>query len=186
MSADIEIRLVRHGEAASGWGEDRDPGLSAAGVAQAEAAALRLAPVVGADSALFSSPMARARETAEPLSMQLGVPVTVDAVFTEVPAPVPFDRRIDWLRAFMTGTWEQQPASVTDWRDAIIHRVLALPADAVVFTHFVVINALVSHILGESRVLCCRPDNGSISHIRRLDGVLQLVELGSERETHVG
>jgi broad specificity phosphatase PhoE len=185
VSADVEIRLVRHGEAASGWGEDRDPGLSPAGLAQAEASAMRLAPVVAACS-LVSSPMARARETAEPLSRQLGMAVTVDPVFTEVPAPVPFERRIDWLREFMSGTWEQQPASVTEWRDAIIQRVLSLPTDAVVFTHFVVINAVVSHIRGESRVLCCRPDNGSITHLRRRDGVLQLLALGSERETHVG
>ncbi len=186
VSTDIDIWLVRHGEAASGWGEDRDPGLSAAGLVQAEASAACLAPAVGTGTSLYSSPMARARETAEPLSRHLGIPVTVDAVFTEVPAPVPFDRRLDWLREFMGGSWEQQPASVSDWRAAIIRRLHEQPSDAVVFTHFVVINAVVGYIRGESRVLCCRPDNGSINHIRRRGDTLRLVELGAERETHVG
>ena len=35
--AEVEIILIRHGEAASSWGDDLDPGLSNLGKSQAEA-----------------------------------------------------------------------------------------------------------------------------------------------------
>ena len=35
--AEVEIILIRHGEAASSWGDDPDPGLSNLGKSQAEA-----------------------------------------------------------------------------------------------------------------------------------------------------
>ena len=56
------IYFVRHGEAAAGWGEHPDPGLSDKGWIQAEAVAKRL---IGLDiQQVFTSPMARCQETA--------------------------------------------------------------------------------------------------------------------------
>jgi len=74
------VHLVRHGEVANPGGVlyGRIPGfhLSADGQVMAKAAADFLA---GRDiTVLRSSPLDRARETAEPLGLQLGLPVEVD------------------------------------------------------------------------------------------------------------
>ena len=89
----MELFLVRHGEAAASWGEAPDPGLSELGQQQAEAAAKLLGQHIGNDTLLISSPLQRALETAEPLAGLLQQPVCEEAVFREIPSPVPLAQR---------------------------------------------------------------------------------------------
>ena len=59
-----QLYLVRHGRAAAGF-DVADPGLDALGRSQAEEAATKLASL--GPMKIVSSPLQRARETAEPL-----------------------------------------------------------------------------------------------------------------------
>ncbi len=181
----MEIFLVRHGEAAASWGEDPDPGLSALGRQQAAAVAEALAPRLTAGTRLVSSPLQRARETADPLANELGLEVQEYAAFREVPAPVPLPQRQAWLRQFMQQDWSEQEAGLVAWRDTALEHLLALQSSAVVFTHFLVINAIVGQVLGRAETLCFWPDNGSITHLRRSGDTLSLVEQGAEMKTVV-
>ena len=60
------IHLVRHGQAAAGFGAHKDPGLNDIGRQQAAAVAELLAPL--GPLPIYSSPLARAYETAQPLA----------------------------------------------------------------------------------------------------------------------
>ncbi len=60
------ITMVRHGQAAAGFSDDLDPGLSALGREQADAAAAALAPI--GPQPIIASPLRRCRETAAPLA----------------------------------------------------------------------------------------------------------------------
>ena len=84
----MDIFLVRHGEAAATWSQSSDPGLSDLGGQQAKAVAEALLSRLPGNTALLSSPLARARETAFPLAEALEKPVLVEEAFREVPAPV--------------------------------------------------------------------------------------------------
>jgi probable phosphoglycerate mutase len=181
----MDIFLVRHGEAAASWGQSSDPGLSELGAQQAERSAEILIGQLCADTLLLSSPLARARETAAPLAQGLDRPVQIDSVFCEIPAPVPLAQRQAWLRQFMQQHWQQQPAGLLEWRAAALQRLLGLRQSAVVFTHFLVINAIVGQVLGRSETLCFRPDNGSITRLRHTGTSLELLALGEEMETVV-
>ncbi|MEM8562775.1 MAG: histidine phosphatase family protein [Pseudomonadota bacterium] len=181
-----DIYLVRHGEAAATWAQSPDPGLSEKGQQQARHAADSLMPVLGTNAvALISSPMLRARETAEPLANQLQQEVTVHEAFREIQAPVPLAERQRWLRAFMQQQWQDQSDALHQWRDHAFESLLALPRSAVIFTHFLVINAVVGQIKNESATLCCWPDNGSITHLRLDSEALSLVALGKQMQTLV-
>lgn len=181
----MDIFLVRHGEAAAGWGQSSDPGLSELGVRQAEEVAAALQPQLPGATTLLSSPLARARETAIPLAQALEKPVLVEAAFREVPAPVPLPQRQTWLRGFMQQQWPGQPASLTRWRDRALGELLRLRQPAVVFTHFLLINAVVGSVLQRPEILCFWPDNGSITRLRHTGATLELVSLGREMETVV-
>ncbi|MFM7251953.1 MAG: SixA phosphatase family protein [Ilumatobacteraceae bacterium] len=85
------LYLVRHAKAGSrhDWeGDDRDRPLDAAGEAQADALAVRLAPL--ATGRLVSSPYTRCVRTLEPLARLVGTPLETDrrlaenGLFTEV------------------------------------------------------------------------------------------------------
>jgi len=181
----MDIFLVRHGEAAASWGQSSDPGLSELGVQQAVQAAQTLREQIPANTLLLSSPLARARETAAPLAHALGQPGQLDAVFCEIPAPVPLAQRQVWLRQFMQQHWYEQPAELSQWRAAAWQRLVDLPRSAVVFTHFLVINAIVGQLQGRPETLCFLPDNASITRLRHTGTGLELVALGDEMETVV-
>ena len=182
----MDIFLVRHGEAAAAWGQDPDPGLSIVGGQQAEAAGASLLPRVAASTTLISSPLKRAQETASPLAASMGLPVSINAAFREIPAPVPLADRKTWLRSFMTQRWSEQPAEILQWRDAAIGQLLSLSGPSVIFSHFLVLNALVGAIYDHPDTLYFWPDNASITHLDlRSDGTLALVELGKQMETVV-
>ena len=181
----VDIFLVRHAEAAASYECASDPGLSALGVEQARAAARDLQARVGSGTRLLSSPLARARDTAAPLAAVLGTPVRVDEAFREIPSPVPLVQRKRWLRQFMRQDWRDQPPDLCQWRDSAWQRLLQLCEPAVVYTHFLLINAVVGQLLGRTETLIFWPDNASITRLRHTGTRLELVALGREMTTAV-
>lgn len=181
----MDIFLVRHGEAAAHWGQDPNPGLSALGVQQAASAAQSLLPRMESDVGLVSSPLLRARETAQPLAQTLGLDISIDDAFCEIPAPVPLADRKTWLRGFMEQSWDEQPEALLSWRASALQQLLELKTPTVVFTHFLVLNAIVGSISEHAETLCFWPDNASITHLALTGGSLELQSLGAQMDTVV-
>ena len=181
----MDIFLVRHGEAAASWGESPDPGISELGIQQAAAAAAALQQHVSDDTLLWSSPLRRAVETAGPLARIMRQTVREHQAFREIPAPVPLVQRQTWLRQFMQQQWHEQEEGLIAWRTAALQQLLVLQQPAVIFTHFLVINAVVGHLLARDETLCFWPANGSITRFRHNGNELELITLGQEIATLV-
>jgi broad specificity phosphatase PhoE len=177
------IFLVRHGEAAAGWGDHPDPGLSDLGKKQAEAVAETLA-ALGATSAV-SSPMLRCRETALPFERRMGLVARVAPEISEIDTPDDVEDRVAWLRTLMAGDWQGGSHDFGDWRRAMFDFVTGLPDDTVVFSHFVAINALVGMIEPDRKVVVFRPGHCSVTQLSRSPTALRVAEYGSESATRV-
>jgi broad specificity phosphatase PhoE len=184
--------MIRHGKPSSTWGEgaEPDPGLDETGWAQAEAAADRLMalPEAVRPTRVFSSPLRRCRETAEPFARRIGAEVEIDPRFGEIPTPagLSHDERAPWLRAALAGDWEQIVGDLDydAWRSAV-GRAVAERAGAAVFSHFVAINAAVSCATGARAATSLHPDHAAILVFDVEGGRLILVERGREAETQV-
>jgi broad specificity phosphatase PhoE len=178
------IYLVRHGRAAAGFTDDKDPGLDDLGREQAVSAGATLRQRT--PLAIFSSPLARARETAEPLAIVLGQAVTIEDRVAEIPSPgISLAERGPWLRKIMSGTWTDVSDDLKAWREKMGQCLLAIETDAAIFSHFVAINVAVGLATGDDRGTIFRPDNGSITTLNNDNGQLTLVERGDEANTHV-
>ncbi len=178
------IYLVRHGKAAAGWDGHPDPELDPLGVTQARLAADLLAPL--GPMAIHTSPLARARQTAEPLAEAWEITPKVEPRVAEIPSPSDDLReRAAWLREAMTGRWSDLSDRHQAWRAALIAYLQGLKESTVVFSHFIAINAAVGHVNGDDRLVCFRPDNASITELACENGNLSLVELGNEADTEV-
>lgn len=177
------IYLIRHGEAASSWGEHPDPGLSDAGHAQAKAAATNLSGL-GLEHAV-SSPMARCRETALAFAEVSGLTLSIETNVTEIPTPSAVVDRVPWLQNLMSGDWADAPQLVQTWRHHLIQTVSKLPPNTAVFTHFVAINAIVGHLEGTDAVTVFRPNYCSLTKLESKNSCLTLVERGLSLETRV-
>jgi probable phosphoglycerate mutase len=190
------LLLVRHGlpERVDDAGGPADPGLAAAGRAQAEALAsflfaehARAGPAADgtgsghpfAVDAVCSSPMRRAAETAAPLAARLGLPVTFDDGLAE------FDRHLhhyvpmEEIRGTDDPRWaelvaEWTSAETEEQRQAFRSTVVATvegivarhPSQGVaVVCHGGVINAYLSHVLGIEATLFFEPAYTSVSRV---------------------
>jgi len=72
------------------------------------------------------------------------------------------------------------------WRDCALKQLLELKTPTVVFTHFLVLNAIVGSVLEHSETLYFWPDNASITHLNlKQDGSLELLSLGAQMDTVV-
>ncbi|HET9160212.1 MAG TPA: histidine phosphatase family protein, partial [Caulobacteraceae bacterium] len=137
---------------------------------------------------VVSSPLRRCRETARPFAGALGVTLTVDEAFGEIPTPasIGLQDRPGWLRGAFGGRWSDIVGDLDyeQWRRAVAAALLRYPGTAV-FSHYVAINAAVSSVTGSDKVLSFRPDHCSITTFEIEDGRLRLVEYGREAESQV-
>jgi len=185
------IYLIRHGKPLSGWGDaDDDPGLDEVGRAQARAAAEILLglPPSERPERVVSSPLRRCLETAEPFARALGVDIEIEPAVGEIPTPqaLAAAERPAWLRKAFTGRWSEIEGDLDydQWRRAVAMAVAAR-TKAAVFSHFVAINAVLSLLSGDERVVSFRPDHTSMSILELGTRGLALVERGREASTGV-
>lgn len=185
------LYLIRHGKPAATWGgHDDDPGLDETGRQQAAAARDLLLglPDGHRPRLVVSSPLARCRETAEPTARALGVDVEIDPGVGEIPTPASLAAadRGEWLRQAFQGAWGEITGDLDydAWRRQVA-QALHARGDTAVFSHFVAINAVVSLLTGEDRVVSFRPDHTSITVLETDGKTLTLVEKGREASTGV-
>lgn len=178
-----EVLLVRHGRSADvvpGSAESADPPLHVLGAAQAAALDERLAalPLAG----VYSSHLARAVQTAEPLATRRGLTVETHVDLEEIRlgdwANGEFRRRAavadpEWTAWSLTRRWDGIPGCEGD--DALRQRFAAVVerlADRhrgeriAVVAHGGAINAYVSHLLGVHRTMWFPVENTSITLVR--------------------
>ena len=185
------LYLIRHGKPAAVWGEaDDDPGLDAAGQAQAEAARdyLMALPAGERPTRVVSSPLRRCRETAMPTAAALGVELEIDAAVGEIPTPkaLTASERPAWLREVFQGRWQDAKGDLDYdvWRRAVAASLTPRGGTAV-FSHYVAINAVISTLAGDDRVMSFRPDHASITTLASDGETLTLVAKGPEASTGV-
>lgn len=181
------VYLVRHGEAEASWGQSADPGLSALGQQQARATAEQLlSEFAGGSARVISSPLLRARQTAEPLAEELSVQIGIEERVREIPSPVPLAERQDWLRGFMRSRWSEQDAGLLAWRNSILEALSELPGQTVVYTHFLVLNTIVGAQEQRDETLVFWPDNASVCTLReKKDGGGWHVTRGAQMPSRV-
>lgn len=178
------IYMVRHGRAEAGAANPLDPGLNALGRRQAGETALALqgkGPLP-----IFSSPLARARQTAAALAALWDVPVSIEPRVSEIPFPTTdLADRSRWLRQAMTGGWASLGQDLLLWRRRLVDCVANLERDCVVFCHFIAINVAVGAAQGDNRLVIFHPDNASVTTFSNDGGRLRLVELGRQSKTKI-
>jgi broad specificity phosphatase PhoE len=178
------LYLVRHGRATGGFGDDPDPGLDDHGRQQAESMAATLAPL--GPLPMMTSPLRRARDTAEPLERHWNTMAIVDPGVGEVPAPSDdLAEREAWIRQAMGQTWAGLGPRYTSWRTMVTELLLRIREDTVVVSHFVAINAVIGHATGDDRVMCAPLGNASVTIVDHDHHTFSLVEVGEQDATVV-
>ena len=177
MTKNIDVYLVRHGEASVPWSQGQDAGLSPLGLQQAEAVADELAQLNFRQ--VISSPLLRAQQTAIPLGHRWGVLTQIDKRYCEVPLASDTDKRKAWLVDVMKSGWRDVDPSILAWRSAAWDALQEIEQNAVIFTHFMLINAIVTRAIEDERLVCFEPDYVSVTHLQMTPDACRLVAMGN-------
>jgi 2,3-bisphosphoglycerate-dependent phosphoglycerate mutase len=177
-STDLELLLIRHAEPVriEESSERADPGLHERGRRQAE----RLAAYLADEElhGLVSSPLLRARQTAEPVSGTHNLPLVIDEELAEwdreATSYIPIEelrvaRDERWL-AMAEGRLEAFDVDPDQFQQGVVRAmerlVEANPGRKVaVVSHGGVINAYLAHILGTTRLMFFEPRYTSINRV---------------------
>ena len=188
----INIYLIRHGKASSGW-DTMDPNLNLTGKEQSDKIALKLSQIAEEPFDVFSSPLNRCIETAEPFSKISNKKIKIENRVVEIPSPIKnLKKRVVWLKRVLPLTWnelisdKESRDSKIDyflWRENILKFFLSLNKDTFIFTHYLVINSVVSHLRKSDKVVFFNPDNASLTHLSLSDKKLKIISLGDEAST---
>ena len=181
--SESHIILVRHGEASAGWSVHPDPGLSAQGRGQAENSGKSLINELS-NYQLLSSPKKRAIETMEIMNQGDKNSFKLDPRFIEIPSGnINADKKKEWLVNIFTTPIEELPEAVKKWRNELINWLKEAEGNFIVTTHFMVINALVSHITSNNAISYFQPDYASRTEVFIRNGELTQLILGDDKKT---
>lgn len=187
------LYIVRHGHVHPSPTDPEDPELSDQGHSQAAAVAQELQARLPRKLPILTSPMRRCRETAAPLSALWEMTPIVEPRVAEVPGPPPqLLPRAEWIRRSLLVDWPDfmelgeslvkgYESMMNRWRAEVLQAALALPHDAVIFSHFVPLNVLTGRATGSDRVACYLPDHASVTVFETTDSGIRLLEKGREK-----
>ena len=150
----IEIIFIRHGEAANRWGDHPNPGLSKKGIVQSNNLLKHKELQHLEKYSFLSSPKLRAIETAEPLAKKFNKEVVIDDTFIEIPSDnIKSNDKQKWLEEIIKCKNNDLPNFVKSWKRNIFDKTQSFNINVVIFSHFMVINALVSALAKTDKLL---------------------------------
>ena len=169
----FEIIFVRHGEAESSFGAHPDPALSKNGVEQS----LKLIDhdqLQSLEDFIFiSSPKLRAIETAKPIANKFNKEIKIDETFIEIPTEdIEMNRKQEWLKQIIRKEKNQLPNNIKLWEKNIFQKIKSFHKSTIIFSHFMVINSILSTLSNNKNLLYFYPDYTSVTKIIKLNGEL--------------
>ena len=183
----MKIFLIRHGEAAQSWDQSADPGLSELGKEQA----LECFKTLDGNEDLnqfnlVSSPLKRAQATSLHFKKNFNKQLFLNDAFREIPSHgVSLLERKNWLQEVFKKNINDLERPQQVWQSKILSALKDLTEPTIIFSHFMVINIVVSTLKNDPRVVSFYPDNCSITELGSNKGKLNLISTGSELQTRI-
>ncbi len=93
--------------------------------------------------------------------------------------------RKNWLQEVFKKNISDLDKPQQNWQSNILLTLKDLSEPTIIFSHFMVINIVVSTLKDDPRVVSFYPDNCSITELKSDEGKLNLISTGNELQTHV-
>ena len=181
-----EIIFIRHGEAAISWENHSDPVLSDLGIAQSKNLTHHNELQKLSNYNFISSPKLRAVQTAEYLTKKFDKELVIDKTFIEIPSDnIHLSKKREWFKQLIKTKKEDLPDNIKKWKDEILNKVKSFNHNTVIFTHFMVMNLLVSEFKSQDTLLCFYPDNASILKIEIKNKEFKNFSIEKDKKTFI-
>ena len=184
--SEIKIIFIRHGEASNAWGEHEDPSLSEKGLSQANNLLNHKNLSDLKDFSFISSPKSRARETADPLAKKFNKDIVLDNTFIEIPSKnIALNQKQNWLKKILSTKKDSLPKYIKIWSEEIFNKLITIENDSVIFTHFMVMNSIVSSLIKSETLLSFYPDYTSVLEIISDNKKIKSYSIEGNKKTYI-
>ena len=110
----------------------------------------------------------------------------MNEAFREIPSPgISLLERKNWLQEVFKKNINELEKPQQIWQSKILSTLKSFTEPTIIFSHFMVINIVVSTLKNDPRVVSFYPDNCSITTIENNEGTLNLISKGNELQTQV-
>ena len=125
------------------------------------------------DFIFISSPKLRAIETAKPIANKFNKEVKIDETFIEIPSEnIETDQKQNWLKQLVQKEKKQLPSNIKLWEKNIYEKIKSFRQNTIIFSHFMVINSILSTLSSHNHLLYFYPGYSSVTKIINIDGEL--------------
>ena len=112
--------------------------------------------------------------------------IFIDKTFNEIPSSdIENSKKQKWLEDIIKMDKKELPQKIIDWEKAIFDKVLTAEKNTVIFSHFMVINSIVSNLIKSNSIFYFYPDNTSITKIFLEKGKVVSFQIGNDKKTHI-
>jgi broad specificity phosphatase PhoE len=110
--------------------------------------------------------------------------LNINSIYSEIPSSdIDKSDKKNWLRDIMQLDIDYLPEEVLKWKNNLVDDCLNLSKDTIVFTHFMVINALVGSLLKNNVLMYFYPNYVSVTKITFENKEVKSISLGDEKKT---
>ena len=84
--------------------------------------------------------------------------IVIDDAFIEIPShDIPLDKKKTWLEEIIKMDKDKLPKNIKSWRENIFIKLKDIKNDSIIFTHFMVLNSLISELTSSKSIFCFYP-----------------------------
>jgi probable phosphoglycerate mutase len=112
--------------------------------------------------------------------------IEINNIFDEIPAKgVLLEDKMEWLKSIALMPIRDLPISVKEWNEKIIDTIFSINQDSIIFTHFMVMNAVVTYAKQFSKLVNISPDYTSTIKITAKDSQIISLKVGDQKKTKI-
>ena len=130
--------------------------------------------------------IARAIETADPLAKKFNKDIVLDNTFIEIPSKnIALNQKQNWLKKILNTKKDSLPKYIKIWSEEIFNKLITIENDSVIFTHFMVMNSIVSSLIKSETLLSFYPDYTSVLEIISDNKIIKSYSIEGNKKTYI-
>ena len=112
--------------------------------------------------------------------------IVLDNTFIEIPSKnTALNQKQNWLKKILSTKKDSLPKYIKIWSEEIFNKLITIENDSVIFTHFMVMNSIVSSLIKSETLLSFYPDYTSVLEIISDNKKIKSYSIEGNKKTYI-
>ena len=120
------------------------------------------------------------------LAKKFNKDIVLDNTFIEIPSKnTALNQKQNWLKKILSTKKDSLPKYIKIWSEEIFNKLITIENDSVIFTHFMVMNSIVSSLIKSETLLSFYPDYTSVLEIISDNKKIKSYSIEGNKKTYI-